>query len=762
MTKRGLGPEKARREAGGSRTAGAFLARGKGRGRNGMTESGRMNAGNREESGPGGGYRRIEEHMQDCMGFFRKLQHGADPGKKTGDDGRETRELEDLKIGIFKREQKTEVFLPAPYLRDCCRLTETEYWLVLLAFCCETQEALCLEARKRYGLAAPTLQYALHLLSVAFPVDFSLIAALCGPGRPVWDILGLAEAPPRESSGALEGGGGILARPLLLNRFAFYFLLTGEFPGREWCEYIWKTDYCTVRGLSAGRTTDRIGIPQIHRQEYALLSRWLRGEEFGRILVNGRKGSGKRTLLGEVLCREGRAGIRLKLSYLSKEGAAWEEMQKEIRLSGILAEPVFILDFRDMGTGKPGEGNRGETELFLDKVLGGLGEQEMLFFMTDNGETLEAAGKYADARVDLKEYLSPKEKGLVLDAFLPPCLRRSWQDALMARFRLDIGELLDKLKAIRFLAGKWGVSLGEEPPWTEGVKEGCAGNPFGNIIENGYSMEDLVVPEDVEEQLERVLDISKAWAGRMGEERGGGKGLHILFHGASGTGKTMAASVLASGLCLPLFKVDLSKVLDKYIGETEKHLDGIFRTAQQGSYVLFFDEADALFSKRMGIRDSRDKYANISTSYLLQRMEAYEGILILATNLMDHFDDAFLRRIRFVIKFRNLEEGDRARLWERLLADGAFARDERTGPAADNDSSGHAGAGDMAVADDVSPTALAKAARLSPARIHAAVQTAKMLASACGGRCLTNAHLQAALDLEAGKDETFVSRIIPA
>ena len=142
-----------------------------------------------------------------------------------------------------------------------------------------------------------------------------------------------------------------------------------------------------------------------------------------------------------------------------------------------------------------------------------------------------------------------------------------------------------------------------------------------------------------------------------------GKGLMALFAGDSGTGKTMAADILAGALGLDLYKIDLSGVVSKYIGETEKNLSSIFQEAQSSNAILFFDEADALFGKRSEVKDAHDRYANIETAYLLQKMEEYEGVVILATNLKMNLDEAFMRRMHFVVDFPMPEEEDRRRIW---------------------------------------------------------------------------------------------------
>jgi ATPase family associated with various cellular activities (AAA) len=184
--------------------------------------------------------------------------------------------------------------------------------------------------------------------------------------------------------------------------------------------------------------------------------------------------------------------------------------------------------------------------------------------------------------------------------------------------------------------------------------------------------EDLVLPA-VQERLLREMTghvrhrmtVFEDWG--FGARTSRGRGVAALFAGPSGTGKTFAAEVVARDLSLDLYRVDLSQVVSKYIGETEKNLRRIFDAAESGGAVLLFDEADALFGKRSEVKDSHDRYANIEVSYLLQRMETYRGLAILTTNLKDAIDNAFLRRLRFVVRFPFPDAAGRAEIWRRVL-----------------------------------------------------------------------------------------------
>src|SRR5439155_15703157 len=183
-----------------------------------------------------------------------------------------------------------------------------------------------------------------------------------------------------------------------------------------------------------------------------------------------------------------------------------------------------------------------------------------------------------------------------------------------------------------------------------------------------YTWEDIVLPPPQLASLRLIGTMIRQRSvvyGEWGFDRklALGKGVIALFAGPSGTGKTMAAEILAHDLGLDLYKIDLSAVVNKFIGETEKNLEKLFSEAQDSDAILFFDEADALFGKRSGVSDAHDRYANIETAYLLQRTEEYNGLVILASNLPKNVDEAFVRRLHFTIHFAPPEEVERLEIW---------------------------------------------------------------------------------------------------
>jgi SpoVK/Ycf46/Vps4 family AAA+-type ATPase len=270
-----------------------------------------------------------------------------------------------------------------------------------------------------------------------------------------------------------------------------------------------------------------------------------------------------------------------------------------------------------------------------------------------------------------------------------PIRRRIWQrlladrgvdvasedlDALAGRFRLGPLQISDAVATAVASAGRRTGGALAEPVRAElfAAARGQSGHGLTRLarrIEPACAWDDLVLPPDSLAQLhdlcqrvalrERVLT---EWGFQQALSRG--RGTTALFTGPPGTGKTMAAEVIARDLALDLFAIDLSTVISKYIGETEKNLERVFSAAADADAILFFDEADALFGKRSEVRDSHDRYANIEISYLLQRMEQYEGLAILATNLRQHIDDAFTRRLQFVVDFPFPDEVRRRRIWD--------------------------------------------------------------------------------------------------
>ncbi len=245
--------------------------------------------------------------------------------------------------------------------------------------------------------------------------------------------------------------------------------------------------------------------------------------------------------------------------------------------------------------------------------------------------------------------------------------------ALAGQFVLTTGQIRDAVATAKDLAVQRGGPLAAEDLFAAArVHSNPRLSGLARKIIPRYSWGDIILPDDkiaiLREIVATVLGrpiVLEAWG--VGRKLAASSGVTILFAGPPGTGKTMAAEVIATELGLDLFKIDLSTIVSKYIGETEKNLERIFNEAQSSNAILFFDEADAIFGKRSEVKDAHDRYANIEISYLLQRMEAYDGVTILATNLRANLDEAFTRRLQFAVDFPFPEEEDRLRIWQTLF-----------------------------------------------------------------------------------------------
>ena len=229
--------------------------------------------------------------------------------------------------------------------------------------------------------------------------------------------------------------------------------------------------------------------------------------------------------------------------------------------------------------------------------------------------------------------------------------------------------LADSLKAESMLLGKpidkrdlLRVVSAQNPPAINGAE----------VLSHKGRLSDLILPAELEKQLVQICSfiqirdiVYKSWG--FADKLPWGRGISALFYGASGTGKTMAAALVANEVGLPLLRIDISQLMSKYIGETQKNIGRIFDEAEHSSCILFFDEADAVFARRTESSDAQDKYANAETAYLLQRIEAYDGVCILATNLLQNFDEAFRRRIGYMLHFPLPDATLRERIWRGIF-----------------------------------------------------------------------------------------------
>ena len=319
--------------------------------------------------------------------------------------------------------------------------------------------------------------------------------------------------------------------------------------------------------------------------------------------------------------------------------------------------------------------DNGKRRAQLNSLLAALGEAGRLTFLLGEKEW-KPQGVFGERLFIAQEFRVPGDRArqTLWKRGLAPyghAVSDEELSALADKFRFTPGQIRDAIFAAQ--AG----ALLRSPDGAINISDLYAASRAQTAIRLGvlarkiepfYRWDELVLPDDQTAQLREICEQVKTRHivyGDWGFDRklSMGKGLNVLFSGPPGTGKTMAAEIIANELGLDLYRIDLSQVVSKYIGETEKNLGQIFREARANFAILFFDEADALFGKRSEVKDSHDRYANIEIGYLLQEMESYDGIAILATNLRQHMDEAFVRRLQVIVEFPFPDEQHRERIW---------------------------------------------------------------------------------------------------
>jgi ATP-dependent 26S proteasome regulatory subunit len=502
----------------------------------------------------------------------------------------------------------------------------------------------------------PSVDLALDLLCETEPDRWKATQVLCDHAPLLRaGILQRIEDPhsPSGSSG--------LAQFIRLDPRVLGFLLGRPFVDSRLADFVQVQRPATAAGM----------VPQLIVSELVSLVRARLGEAASvsrmlAIYLHGPRGVGRRAL-AEAVCGElGRPLLMVDAEELIARAPSQADLLRTVFREGVLLQAAIYLD------------NAGSV--LVDERRGVLRQLAMiasdygsLVFLSGN-KPWSPTGAFGDAVFHSVALAVPDAltRQRIWEARLSPHLAdpAAWASELAAAFRMTSGQISD---AVRFAAARAAAQRREAVSVAD-LYEGCrfhSNQKLGEMaakITPRYGWDDLVLPSDtivhlrqicVQARYRRRVLVDWGFARKLSH----GKGLSALFYGPPGTGKTMAAQVIAAELQLDLYRIDLSAVVNKYIGETEKNLARIFHEAETSNAILFFDEADALFGRRTEIADAHDRYANLETSFLLQRIEDYEGIVVLATNLRENIDDAFTRRIRFMVEFPFPDEASRARLW---------------------------------------------------------------------------------------------------
>ncbi len=570
-----------------------------------------------------------------------------------------------------------DVPLSPRLLKERFALSLREFLLVMAALALEMDGAMRGAFRTRFGLRLPTLEYGLALIEPICPSGVEALAELAGPNV----LTGLLTAPAEPAAYSME-------RPLILCRSALAFL-TG-------------LSFAEIPGVAPAVGEEPEWLP-LHQAALSRVREWYAAGTAPLFLL-GPEGSGRRTLLrracGGAVCvdlEEIGSSSPLDRGHIFREAA----------VTAILASAPICAT---------GAGGCPEALRELERLCRRW--HVPLAVLIQSGKELSGPREV----VRLPRELAPPEREAVWRALLPRAEPDSCPTGSMTA-----GAAAETAR----LALRYARAAGRETVAPEDARRALRSRSgaleFAVYYDVSLSLEEMVLPENVLDQLRSICSAAQ-YGGRLTswglpQRR---EGVTAVFHGPSGTGKTMAASAIAGTLGLPLLRADLSQLMDKYVGETEKHLARLLQTARENRCVLFFDEADALFGRRAEVSSGHDRYANLSTSFLLQEIEQYDGVALLSTNLLSHFDEAFLRRLHYIVRFALPDAALREALWRRALPP------ER-------------------LEGDIPYAALARA-ELSPARINAAARSAAVEAAAAGRERVDAAGLVRALHLELDKN----------
>ncbi len=604
--------------------------------------------------------------------------------------------------------------------------------------------ALAPEVDSRYGRLyaylqddvarrSPSLEMALNLLCGTFEEKISRRAHFASHAPLIVnDILHVSDDPAQPDAPALSQNlkldsqivQHLLGVEGLDARLAGFCELVAPSAG-DFADFNLRTTQSArnIQGKSAAKLSPLEALPFAKDFKQAMLSLLAGSLTLGqplRVYFQGVPGSGRRRLVEALACESGRALLAADMRLMAQ---SWNHPGSRSETSGF--EPSLRLLMR--------QARLQDAILYLD----GLDElfesdgQALLRVFENNLSSSRCPVIFMSGKPAWRSMGTPGS--VVQVPFHMPVAheRQAWWNASVSSASIDVDPAGLEALAVRFKLtpgqinaavdqalgrARYRDSIPDLPALFAAARAQTSDelSLLAQKIEPRYNWDDLVLPSDSLAQLRELCQwvvkratVLDGW----GFERklSLGKGATALFAGTSGTGKTMAAEVIANQLGLDLYRVNLSTVVSKYIGETEKNLERIFNAAENANAILFFDEADALFGKRSEVKESHDRYANIEISYLLQRMEQYSGVAILCSNLRHNLDEAFTRRLAFIVLFPFPDEDHRQRIWQ-----GVFP-------------------GEMPVDEALDLSFMARQFKLSGGSIKNIALSAAYLASANGG-----------------------------
>ncbi|MFF4358127.1 ATP-binding protein [Streptomyces sp. NPDC001604] len=530
---------------------------------------------------------------------------------------------------------------PLDALVACFSLTSFERDLVLLAAAHElepTAAARCAAACGDPERAYPTFSLALAALA-----------------EPHWSALTPVAPLRRWRIVELEDESRLTTSRLRLDERILHFLLGSPYLDAR------------LHGQLRRTSVPKVLTPSYDLAATRLADGWTNATEAPLVEITGGDLRSRADISAAAAARAGLGLYSMSAEDIPSDPAERDRLARLWQREAILLPAALLVE-----AGELDRDQRAATESFLAGAA--------VPVVVSSEDPLRSERSYG-ARVAVPRLDDDEQLGLWAGAFEEIGLEEGELRSLVAQFQLPPHVVRSAAAAVhRRLPHEDELDAGELA-WQAGLDEARIGmDELGRRIAPQAGWDDLVLHERQTSVLREIVahvrqraTVHQEWGFAATLRRG--LGVTAMFAGGSGTGKTLAAEVMAKELGLDLFVIDLSQVVSKYIGETEKNLRRVFDAAERGGALLLFDEADALFGKRSEVKDSHDRYANLEVSYLLMRMEAYRGLAVLTTNMKNALDTAFLRRIRFVVDFPFPAEHERAEIWRRVLPPQAPVKD---------------------------------------------------------------------------------------
>ena len=629
-------------------------------------------------------YSSVEEHLNDCLSWLDECLDFC-AGRDDGDRRSAPSPIYSGQRLLARQEAVADGQLPITTLIHRLSMTDFESFLLLLALAPELDikyEYIYSTLQGNPACLHPTLGLAKNLYSIFAPVTLSQLEAITDSGSPINRFC-------FEQTAACGDGDTLLHRNLVLKRTAVRYLLgfsgpsDGEYPNSELLPRHPVSDFICYpaqfsairRALESVAELDSSSKPgplpkssQLTESGSPANSASLPASPCLLIHLSGEDGIGRKCLLSQALC-----GTRFQIRSVDMRSLYHMEPDKlQQCLETLALEAVLWNRFLHLDCISPGS----EDDAFrLRQATAYLSKSSAILFLSGQGDklplllsspVLHIPFSIPDAgiRGDLWKHLGsayPFDSQTDLEAF-------------GHQYRLTPGQIARILAEASSNTGN-GSSVSIPPTALTAAISHSQTLSFHSLATRigwTYTWDDLQLAPAACQLLHSACSRLKSkylvedqWG--FGRKSSYGKGLSLLFYGPPGTGKTMAAQVIARESGLELYRVDLSQIFNKYIGETEKNIGKIFDEAKKADIILFFDEADSLFSKRTDVSNSNDRHSNAEISCLLQKMEEHDGVTILSTNLYQNFDTAFLRRITYTVHFDMPDVPTRLRLWQSMV-----------------------------------------------------------------------------------------------